>query len=385
MRLPPIVLFPSSSGMGGLEAHVAQLGRGLVERGLKVAAVCLPRPDLEPLRASLSGGGVEVHVLQVRGASPVGGLTRLRGLVRILKRFPRAIVHLHYGGYGGGELIHVAAGLARTRAVVRTEHVPPVPPFTVHGRVLVQLRDRFLARIICVAEQNRVEHIRVLHRSAEKFVVIPNGIDLSHYMPLPADRSVMSELDFESEAPLVGTMARLVERRKRIDLFVEMAHHVSQSRPDVRFVIIGEGELRGELERQAESLGLRDKLRFTGERADVQRLLSAMRVFVMPSDYEAGPLTVLEALAMERPVVATPVGIVPEVIDSGRYGGYLVPVGQAQALVEATLQLLDDAPTADRLASAGRQRVIAEFSLDAMVDRTIDVYRAVATNGGADY
>jgi glycosyltransferase involved in cell wall biosynthesis len=102
-----------------------------------------------------------------------------------------------------------------------------------------------------------------------------------------------------------------------------------------------------------------------------------MRVFVMPSDYEAGPLTVLEALAMERPVVATPVGIVPDVIESRKVGGYLVPVGHADALAEATLEALRDKPSADRLARAGRQRVLTQFSIDAMVECTIDVYRDV--------
>jgi glycosyltransferase involved in cell wall biosynthesis len=377
MGLPPIVLFPSSAGMGGLEAHVVQLGRGLVERGLTVAAVCLPRDDLEPLRASLAEAGIQVHVLESRRARLHGPVRRLSGVTKILQKYKGCIVHLHYGGYGGGELIQAAAAIARARAVVRTEHVPPVPPFTLHGRVLLKIRDRFLARIICVAESNRVEHIRLLHRPADKFVVIPNGIDLTRYIPAEADPEAVRELGFEPDAPLVGTVARLAERRKRIDLFLDMAQRVLQSRPDVRFVVVGEGGLRSELERDAQGWGIADKVRFTGERSDVQRLLAAMRVFVMPSDYEAGPLTVLEALAMERPVVATPVGIVPDVIESRKVGGYLVPVGHADALAEATLEALRDKPSADRLARAGRPRVLTQFSIDAMVECTIDVYRDV--------
>jgi glycosyltransferase involved in cell wall biosynthesis len=364
--------------MGGLEGHVAQLGRGLVARGVTVAAVCLPRADLEPLRAELSQSGVRVHALPSRGSSALGGVRRLSGLVQVLRSYPGCIVHMHYGGYGGGELIQLAAGLARARAVVRTEHVPPVPPFTVHGRVLVRIRDRFLASIICVAEQNRLEHIQKLHRRPDKFVVIPNGIDLTRYTPRPPDPSVLEELGFEPGTPLVGAIARLTEHRKRIDLFIDMAAEVLHSMPAARFVIVGEGDLRPALEQQVTALGIGDRVQFLGERSDVPRLLAALRVFVMPSTYEAGPLTVLEALAMGRPVVSTPVGIVPEVIDRDGCGGRLVPVGQSGALARATLELLADEAAANQLGQLGRQRVIANFSIETMVNRTLDLYRSVA-------
>lgn len=367
--------------MGGLEAHVAQLAGGLAARGLSVAAICLPRADLQPLRAALSECGVAVHVLGSRGSSPLGVMSRLVGLVGLLRQYPGCIVHLHYGGYGGGELIQLAAALAHARAVVRTEHVPPVPPITVRGRLLVQLRDRFLAAIICVAEQNRLEHIRVLHRRPDKFVVIPNGIDLSRYAPKQSDPSVVQELGFELGTLLVCTVARLEERRKRIDLFVDMAAEVVQSMPTVRFVVVGEGGLRSELERQAANLGISDKIVFTGERQDIPRLLAATRVFVMPSTYEAGPLTVLEALAMGRPVVSTPVGIVPEALGGDGCGGRLVPVGQIQPLVQATLDLLADEAAAQRLADVGRRRVVAQFSIETMLNRTLELYRAVSRPG----
>jgi glycosyltransferase involved in cell wall biosynthesis len=340
--------------------------------------LCLPRPDLEPLRVELEAAGVRVHVLGGRESSPLAAVRRLQGLVNVLRAYPGCIVHLHYGGYGGGELIQIAAGLARGRAVVRTEHVPPVPPFTLHGRLLVHARDHFLARIVCVAEQNRLEHIQKLHRRPEKFVVIPNGIDLSRYQPMSADPDVLRELDFDPESRLVGTVARLAERRKRIDLFVDMAADVLRAQPDVRFVVVGEGDLKPELQRQADNLGIGDKVRFVGERSDIPRLLAAMRVFVMPSTYEAGPLTVLEALAMGRPVVATPVGIVPEVIGSDGCGGRMVPVGQREALARATMELLADAAAANQLGMLGRQRVISSFSIDAMVDRTLDLYREIS-------
>jgi glycosyltransferase involved in cell wall biosynthesis len=373
----PVILFPSSAGIGGLEAHVVQLGRGLVARGLVVAAVCLPRLDLEPMRLALSESGVRTHLLPGRAVSPFAAARRLAGLVSILRTYPGCIVHMHYGGYGGGELIQIAAGFAGASAVVRTEHVPPVPPITVHGRLMVKVRDHFLARVICVAQQNRVEHIRQLGRDPRKIAVVPNGIDLARYAPRAVEPSVYSEFGLRYGTPLVGTVARLTEERKGIDRFLEMAVRVLEAMPAVRFLVVGEGDLRADLERQAQRLGTSDKVLFVGERSDVPRLLAAMRVFVMPSLYEAGPLTVLEALAMARPIVSTPVGLVPELIPHDGDGGRLVPVGDSMALAAAVLDLLGDEAAAQRMADSGQQRVIAHFSLDAMVDRTLEIYRAV--------
>src|SRR5262249_13382864 len=294
-------------------AHVIQLGRALVQRGVAVAAICDPRPELRALRESLAEAGVHVHSSAAgTGTGLLGPIRRLWELTRILRQYPRCVVHLHYGGFGGGELIHVAALLARVGGIVRTEHVPPVPPFTWRKRLLVRVRDGLLARIVCVAQSNRREHIERLGRDPNKLVVVHNGIDLAALADEQINDAVKAELGVPCGAPLIGTVSRLGEARKGIDYFLEMVASVLQALPDARFVTVGDGSLRPRLEQQAVELGVSGAVKFLGARPDVPRLLCAMDVFVMPSLYEAGPYTVLEALAMRRPVVSTPVGLVPE-------------------------------------------------------------------------
>ncbi len=376
--MPPVVLFPNSSGMGGMEAHLMQLARGLRERGIQVAAICEPRADTQPMRDGLREAGAEVH--ELGGRTTAGGVRhRIGALVDVLKRYPGCVVHLHYGGYGGGELVQLAARISGARAVVRTEHVPPVPPITRKGRLLVHLRDRFLSQVICVSEQNRQEHLAALHRDPEHVMVVHNGVDLARFAPSVSGAGVHAEFGFLEGAPILGTIARLVERRKGLNYFIEMAAQVHAARPDVRFLLVGDGDLRPELEAQSRSLGLQDVLVFTGARTDVPRLYAALSVFAMPSLYEGCQYSLLEAMAMAKPVVSTAAGVAPIVIRDGETG-VMVPFEDAAALAQGTLKLVNDPSLAQRLGAAGRQVIVERFSLDAMVDELVGVYKAALTN-----
>jgi glycosyltransferase involved in cell wall biosynthesis len=168
-----------------------------------------------------------------------------------------------------------------------------------------------------------------------------------------------------------------VERRKGLNYFLEMAAVVHAKRPDVRFLLVGDGDLRPELEAQAKQLQLDDVLVFTGARRDVPRLYAAFDVFVMPSLYEGCQYSLLEAMAMARPVVTTPAGIGAVVVRDGETGR-LVPYRDVPALASAVQDVLADPARAQRMAEAGRQVIVERFSLDAMVEELLQVYRASA-------
>lgn len=373
----PVVLFTNSFLMGGMEGHLIQLGRGLVARTFQVAAICSDAEAIWPLRAALAEGGVAVHDLPDRGRSGLGAVRRLRALARILRRYPGCILHLHLTGHRGGDLVALAGHLAGARAIVRTMHLPPLAPVSRRERASVRLRDALLARIICVSEQNLRAHLELLGREPRKCTVVPNGIDLERFSPAVAADGVRSELGMGPEHEVVGTVARLDETRKGIAYFIEMAAEVARERPAARFVVVGDGELRADLQRQARALGVGGKMIFTGERRDIPRLLAAMQVFVMPSLYEAGPYTLLEAMATARPVVTTSTGLAPEVVEHGR-SGLLVPLADSRALSLAVVKILRDDRLAWRLGQHGRQRVAERFSLDAMVDGLVAVYGSAA-------
>lgn len=374
---PPVVLFTNSPYMGGMEEHVLQLGRELVRRGYTVAAICSTRDEIRPLRDGLAADGVRVHGLAERGGSPLGVLQRVQALYRTLCQYPGCILHLHLTGHHGGDLVQLAGRLAGVRAMVRTEHLPPVLPITALDRARVRLRDRALAKIICVSKQTRQLHLEHLGRNSDRCTVVPNCVDLDRFSPTVHGSGVHAEFGFEPTAPIIGTVSRLGEQRKGIHHFLDMAADVAAANRMARFLVVGDGGLRPDLEQQARRLGIESSVVFTGERRDIPRLLAAMQVFVMPSLFEGGPYTVLEAMAMMKPVVATPVGLVPDVVDH-RATGLLVPIADRMALTTAVLELLADAELAHGLAERGRQVVVERFSLDAMIAGVTAVYREVA-------
>jgi glycosyltransferase involved in cell wall biosynthesis len=373
----PVVLFTNSMVMGGMEEHVIQLASGLARRGRRTAVICSPYESIRPMREQLAANGVEVRPLPDRGRGPVGAARRFMALVRTLKTYPGCVLHMHFTGYRGGDLVALAARAAGASKVVRSVHLPPVPPITRLDRVGIGWRDRLLARVICVSRPTRQAHLEALGRDPSKCVVVHNGIDLQRFSPSITPDGVRAEFGLDDTAPLVGTVARLSEERKGVNYFVDMAAEVARTHPRARFLVVGDGHLRRALEAQAQRLGVRDRVTFTGERNDVARLLAAMDVFVIPSLYEACQYALLEAMAMGKPVVATPAGVAPDVVFD-HDTGLLVPLADSAAMATAVRELLNDAPFARRLGQEARALMARQFSVDVMVDNIGRVYAEAA-------
>ena len=153
------------------------------------------------------------------------------------------------------------------------------------------------------------------------------------------------------------------------------------ARPEVEFVVVGDGPLRGELEAQAARLGLGPHLHLLGERSPVAALLRGFDVYVISSIIEGMPNALLEALALERPVVATRVGGIPEIVTHGE-SGLLVPPANPAAMADAILRLLDDPRLAASCGAAGRRTVETRYGLDAMAARFTALYEEMAAARG---
>ena len=160
---------------------------------------------------------------------------------------------------------------------------------------------------------------------------------------------------------------------------IDAARRVVRELPDVRFLIVGEGELRPALERQVRDLGLERHVLLPGFRTDVLGLQKALDVFVMSSITEGLGSAMLDAMACGRPVVATRTGGIPEAVHDG-VNGLLVPPHDDAALAAAIVRLLQDDALRERLGGAARQRIVNEFSVDRMVANTLDVYRRRLAN-----
>jgi glycosyltransferase involved in cell wall biosynthesis len=201
---------------------------------------------------------------------------------------------------------------------------------------------------------------------AAKVRVIPNGVDVERFHPRWVDPALRGALGLEPEQPVVGIVAAL-RPEKNHELFLQTAAKVHAQVPQARFLVIGDGPRRAALEAMRDELALGDVVRFLGTRSDVPALLALLDVLLLTSHMEANPVSILEAMASETPVVATRVGSVPETVRHGQTG-YLVEPGDAEAMAEDVLRLLAEPHVAAAMGRAGREEVLARWSVAAMVD-----------------
>jgi glycosyltransferase involved in cell wall biosynthesis len=190
--------------------------------------------------------------------------------------------------------------------------------------------------------------------------------------PLPGGRALLAELGVPEGSPVVGNVAALTGHKDHATLLRAAARVVAE-RPEVRFVIAGEGERKDALLAMRQKLGLQDHVVFAGFRRDLDRLIPAFDVFCLSSNLEGLGTSLLDAMAFARPVVATAAGGIPDAVVDGETGR-LVPVGDAEALARALLGLLANPAPRSEMGARGRQRFLAEFTDDRMVGATLRVY-----------
>lgn len=213
-----------------------------------------------------------------------------------------------------------------------------------------------------------------LHRAnPDKVKVIYNGIDVSKY-PLHVDASIMKrELKLQGCSAVVGYVGRLISV-KGLTYLIEAAHRILKRRKNVHFLIVGDGPLRDYLTEKVKKLEMGENVHFVGFRDDIPEVLTTMDIVVQPSLYEGFPLAILEAMCSAKPVVATRVGGVPEVVEHQRTG-LLIPPGDAEALTEAIMWLLDDPVKCEKMGRDARRKVTSQFNIERMVTEYEAFYR----------
>ena len=245
---------------------------------------------------------------------------------------------------------------------------------------LDNLTARLADEIVAISEDTRRSLIRQ-GICSRKLRVIYNGVSVSEGVNGTAAERARAVLGIEGTGPVVGTVARLCPVKGQRE-FVLAAKQIRNEFPSATFAIIGEdlefgGNYRHELERLTRKLGLEGCVRFVGFRRAAARLMHAFDVFVLPSWIEGLPVTILEAMAASRPVAATAVGGVSELVLDGETGLLFDP-RDVQALAQAVEQLLRDPERARRMGTAGRRRVQLHFSHSKMIERTLQLYNTLA-------
>ena len=332
-----------------------------------------------PLWEQAESAGVRtVHLAHMRERiSPVHDALACLELVRLIRRERFTVVHTHCSK--AGFIGRVAARVAHVPVVVHTFHI-----FAAHQgldrahRLAYLMLDRsvrrFAHRYVAVAPRVAREAVEQRIAPAGDIVVIPSAVDLEH-IPVTADPEVRASLGVPEDAPLVGTVGRIVAQKCPLD-FVRMCAVIHAQRPDVRFVMVGDAtlesaDLETETRREAERLGV--PVVFTGFRADAPRVAAAFDVYVVPSLYEGLGRAVTEAMASARPVVATAVNGVPDLVEPG-VTGLLAAPRDPESLATAVLWMLDHPEDAKQMAAQGRDRVRSHFGPSVMCDALDELY-----------
>jgi len=274
------------------------------------------------------------------------------------------------------------AELVGTRAAIALGEVGHRRPYivsTVHSSRVRSEEDREMLRVLTPAMDQLIAVSKMIEdklvaegRTTAPITRIYNGVDLSRYERVEACCTLPDEYGMEPGSQIVGVVARL-EPEKGHPTLLEAWPPVLRAVPDAYLLIVGEGSRREALEAQTRDLRIAHRVVFTGRRDDVPSVTAALDVAVLPSYREAQGLSILEALALSRPVVASNVGGIPEMITDG-VNGILVPPHDPDALAAAIIRLLRDHPFADTLGRAGHDMVHDRFCIDLMVESVQAIY-----------
>ena len=311
--------------------------------------------------------GLSVHVVplpSLRRPGP-GVLRSVGALGRLARTTDAALIHAN-----GSRAMIYGALAARAAGRPAIWHVRIAERDALVDRALYALATAVIATSRAVARRFRP--------AARKVRVIPNGVDLARFTPRRPSAALGTALGIPPSAPVVLSIGRFVAEKGQRHL-LEAAARMERTKPGVHWVLVGAGELEGELRAQARRLGLEARVHFTGWRADIPDVLALGDVFVLPSEREGFGRVLVEAMALARAVVATDVGGVPEIVVDGQTG-ILVPSAAPAPLADAVQALLDDPARAARLGAAGRARAESTFSLAAHVAAVERVYAEI---GGA--
>jgi glycosyltransferase involved in cell wall biosynthesis len=353
----------SAMGLGGEEFRVLAEVADLTARGHRGVLVVPPDSQLQVLARK------QGLIVETVSMAKLGYPRAIRALVRLINRYQVDIVHTH--GSRDSWIAAIAGRLSRRKPVViRTRHKSVPVADTMLNRILYA---RLTDRIITTGERVRQNLIRHNRLEGVRITSIPTGVNLRLFHPQPDDGTVREELGIGRHAFLVG-MVSFLRDYKGYNYYIEAARLVLEKSPSARFLLIGDGPEKEVLRERIEQLGLTGKVIMTSHRDDIPRILSALDLFVLTSIAGEGvPQVITQALAMEKPVVASDVGAIDEVVIDGQTG-LLVPPGDPAAVCAKILVLMKDRELGKRLAATGRRLVEERYDTQQMFDRLYALY-----------
>lgn len=381
IRVLHIHTLPIVSG-SGINTFLSM--QGVDKKRYEVELACAPGGRLIPL---VQENGMKVRPFKhlIQPLHPLKDTMALLDLTVFLKKYPYQIVHTHNSK--AGFLGRLAAKLAGVPAIVHTVH-----GFAFHDqeplyrqmlfRNLERLESYWCDKMIFISQPLIDWALREKIVGEEKIVKIYSGIQLDLFRPVK--RAVKMEIrkkwNLKQKDAVIGIVSKLWEGKGHVTLIDAFKLLRKQIR-DAKLVIVGEGHLYNELHRLVNMNGLRNSVLFTGFQMDVSEIIATFDVAVLPSFFEGMGRVLLEAMAMQKPVVASRVGGIPDLVKHG-ISGLLVKPGDVKELADALEKILGDKRLASKMGREGRRTIKEQYSSDVMVQSIQEVYREILARKG---
>jgi glycosyltransferase involved in cell wall biosynthesis len=372
--------------VGGPALHVAYLTAGLADRGYDTVLVAgtVARGE-ESMAFVAEQRGLRIETLDElhRDVAPLNDARAILQLARLIRRERPAILHTHTAKAGAvGRLAALLAGDARPPVIVHTFHGHVLrgyfsAPTTVAFRLLERWLAKLTTTLIAVSPEVRDDLVRLGVAPASKFRVVRLGVELKERVA--ADIGEREEtrrlVGVSADAFVVGWVGRMTAVKRTRDVLQAFRGLLDRD-VDAYLLLVGDGPDRDEVERYAHELGIARRCLFVGYQDDVAAFYSMIDVLLLPSANEGTPVSVIEALAAERPAVATRVGGVPDIVRDG-VDGYLVAPGDTDQLAERLARLARDPSERSRMGAEGRARVLERYTVPRLVDEIDVLYRSL--------
>jgi glycosyltransferase involved in cell wall biosynthesis len=372
--------------VGGPALHVAYLAAGLADRGYDTTLVAgsLARGEESMAEAAEQRGVTIVSLDELhREVAPLNDLRAIVRLARLIRRERPDILHTHTAKAGAvGRVAALLSGSARPAIIVHTFHGHVLrgyfnPLMTFGFRLLERWLATFTTALIAVSPEVRDDLVRLGVAPAEKFAIVRLGIQLDER--IGADAGARAEtrrvLGIAQDVFVVGWVGRMTAVKRTDDVLRALKGLLDRG-VDAYLCLVGDGPDRDHLERYAHELGIVRRCLFLGYQDNVGRFYQAIDALILPSTNEGTPVSVIEALAAERPAVATRVGGIPDVIRAG-VDGFLVDVGDADALAEQLAVLARNPARRAEMGAEGRANVVERYAVERLVDDVDVLYRSL--------
>ncbi len=350
--------------IGGLEKILTTIVLNLDKEKYNVSVWCLREGGF--FADKLVKEGIDVKILHISTSrNPLS----IYKLYRLLKHHKFDIIHTH--AYSAGTIGRISAFLAGVPVIISHNH-SVYDYYYKYYHFVEWILSLITDRVICISEvvnrfANETQRI-----NTRKLITIHNGIDDVCAVTEKRSSDLKKELGIPINHSVIGTIAHL-EEHKGIKYFLEAASLLLASRRDISFLFVGEGALKEKLRKLCVDLKIEENVIFAGERSVIPEILFLLDIFVLPSLREGLGLAILEAMACGKPVIATNVGGIPEIVKDGE-NGILVMPKDPEALYRAMNELMDDREKREKMGHIGKRVCDENFRAQTMVEKIEDLY-----------